>query len=55
MELKILNMQEHLHLYYFYLNDMANDIFHKQTEQKKEGSIFVSAMDTTSTFSFIIS
>ena len=41
MELKILNMQEHYHFYYFYLNDMANDIFHKQTEQKEKKHLFL--------------
>ena len=40
MELKILHIQIYLYFYYLHLNDMANVILQKQTEQKKNKHLF---------------
>ena len=36
MKLRILHIQEYLHFYYLYLNDMVNDILEEQTEHLKD-------------------
>ena len=41
MELRILHIQEYLHFYYLYLNDMVNDILQEQTEQKEKKHLFL--------------
>ena len=52
MEMKKLYIQEYFYLYYLYLNDIASNILQKKLAEGKEASIFVFAMDETSTFPF---